>query len=76
MDANVPVTWLESSDPSYILYTSAPTGLKPRGVQRDTGGYAVATASMKRICTAAMQAKPSLYPTSAGWWVTATSAPR
>ena len=49
LDDQVPCEWMNSTDISYTIYTSGTTG-KPKGVQRDTGGYAVAlAASMKHI---------------------------
>src|SRR5215468_3537453 len=67
MDARVPVAWLESNEPSYILYTSGTTG-RPKGVQRDTGGHAVAlAASMKWIyCGTAGE---TMFTTSDIGWV-------
>ncbi|OTA14855.1 acetate--CoA ligase [Xenorhabdus vietnamensis] len=44
LDAEIPVTWLESNETSCVLYTSGTTGT-PKGVQRDVGGYAVALAT-------------------------------
>ena len=67
LNATVPCEWVDATHPSYTLYTSGTTG-KPKGVQRDTGGYAVAlAASMKHIFNA--QAGQTYFATSDIGWV-------
>ncbi len=67
IDAQVPCEWLDSTDISYTIYTSGTTG-KPKGVQRDTGGYAVAlAASMKHIFDG--RAGETYFSTSDIGWV-------
>lgn len=59
--------WLDAGEVSYTMYTSGTTG-RPKGVQRDIGGYAVALASsMKHI----FQAEPgqTYFCTSDIGWV-------
>lgn len=67
MDAQVPCVPMNSTDISYTIYTSGTTG-KPKGVQRDTGGYAVAlAASMKHIFDG--RAGETFFSTSDIGWV-------
>ncbi len=68
INARVPVTWLESNDISYILYTSGTTG-KPKGVQRDVGGYAVALASSMQHVYCGKPGETFFATSDIGWVV-------
>ena len=66
--ASVPVAWMESNEPSYILYTSGTTGT-PKGVQRDTGGYAVALAASMRHIYCGAPGETMFTTSDIGWVV-------
>jgi propionyl-CoA synthetase len=64
----VAVTWLESGEPSYLLYTSGTTAT-PKGIPRDTGGHAVAMAASMRYVFAGEPGQTIFTAADIGWAV-------
>jgi propionyl-CoA synthetase len=66
--ATVPCEWLESTELSYLLYTSGTTA-RPKGIQRDTGGYAVAMAASVRYLFDGRAGETYFSTADIGWVV-------
>src|SRR4051812_23778323 len=68
LDAQVPCEWLDATDISYTIYTSGTTG-RPKGVQRDVGGYAVALAASMRHIFQGQAGETYFCASDIGWVV-------
>jgi propionyl-CoA synthetase len=68
LDATVDCEWLDATDISYTIYTSGTTG-RPKGVQRDVGGYAVALAASMRHIFEARAGETYFCASDIGWVV-------
>ncbi|WP_310739710.1 propionate--CoA ligase [Mitsuaria sp. BK037] len=64
----VPCEWLPSAAISYTLYTSGTTG-RPKGVQRDVGGHAVALATSMALIYDGRAGETFFSTSDIGWVV-------
>jgi propionyl-CoA synthetase len=68
LNDRVPCIWVDATHTSYTLYTSGTTG-KPKGVQRDTGGYAVALAASMDLIYQGQPGETYFCTSDIGWVV-------